>query len=79
VDHADLNAHNILFDASGQGWMIDFDRSHLRIPATAWREANLQRLQRSLRKLAGARSMTLVDAEFAQLRAAYQHAWDRGY
>ncbi|WP_347246652.1 3-deoxy-D-manno-octulosonic acid kinase [Thermomonas sp.] len=79
VDHADLNAHNILFDVSGQGWMIDFDRSHLRIPATAWREANLQRLQRSLRKLAGARSMTQVDAEFAQLRAAYQQAWDRGY
>ena len=78
-DHADLNAHNILFDASGQGWMIDFDRSHLRIPATAWREANLQRLHRSLRKLAGARSVAQVDAEFAQLRAAYQQAWDRGY
>ena len=79
LDHADLNAHNILFDNSGQGWMIDFDRSRLRIPATAWREANLQRLQRSLRKLAGGRSVAQLDAEFAQLRAAYQKAWDRGY
>ena len=79
LDHADLNAHNILFDSSGQGWMIDFDRSRLRIPATAWREANLQRLQRSLRKLAGGRSVAQLDAEFAQLRAAYQKAWDRGY
>ncbi|MDE2382768.1 MAG: 3-deoxy-D-manno-octulosonic acid kinase, partial [Xanthomonadaceae bacterium] len=79
LDHADLNAHNILFDANGQGWMIDFDRSHLRIPATAWREANLQRLHRSLRKLAGARSAAQVDAEFLQLRAAYQNAWGRGY
>jgi 3-deoxy-D-manno-octulosonic acid kinase len=79
LDHADLNAHNILFDGSGQGWMIDFDRSRLRIPATAWREANLQRLQRSLRKLAGGRSVAQLDAEFAQLRAAYQKAWDRGY
>lgn len=79
LDHADLNAHNILFDAGGQGWMIDFDRSHLRIPATAWREANLQRLQRSLRKLRGDRSVEQVDAEFAVLRAAYQKVWDRGF
>lgn len=79
LDHADLNAHNLLFDAMGQGWMIDFDRSRLRIPATAWREANLLRLQRSLRKLCGARSLEQVDADFARLRAAYQQAWDRGY
>ena len=79
LDHADLNAHNILFDVAGQGWMIDFDRSRLRIPATAWREANLLRLQRSLRKLAGRHSIARVDAEFGLLRAAYQQAWDRGY
>lgn len=79
LDHADLNAHNILFDAQGRGWFIDLDRSHLRIPATAWRQANLARLHRSLRKLRGARSAEEVDAGFARLRAAYSAAWDRGY
>jgi 3-deoxy-D-manno-octulosonic acid kinase len=79
LDHADLNAHNILFDAQGQGWMIDFDRSRLRIPATDWREGNLQRLHRSLRKLGAQRGNAQVDADFARLRAAYAVAWDRGY
>ena len=79
LDHADLNAHNLLFDDNGNGWMIDFDRSQMRIPATPWREANLQRLQRSLRKQRGARSNEQVDAGFAQLRAAYDAAWQRGY
>ena len=59
--------------------MIDFDRSRLRIPATAWRQANLQRLLRSLRKRRGTRSMAEVDAGFARLRAAYDAAWQRGY
>ena len=79
LDHADLNAHNILFDDNERGWVIDFDRSQLRIPATPWREANLQRLQRSLRKQRGTRSIDQVDAGFAQLRAAYGTAWERGY
>ena len=79
LDHADLNAHNILFDANGRGWMIDFDRSRLRIPATGWREANLKRLQRSLRKRRGMRSIEQVDADFARLRAAYDTCWKRGY
>lgn len=79
LDHADLNAHNLLFDAEGHGWMIDFDRSQLRIPATPWRDANLQRLQRSLRKQRGVRSFEQVDAGFAQLRAAYDATWQRGY
>ncbi len=79
VDHADLNAHNLLFDTQGHGWMIDFDRSIMRIPATAWREGNLQRLQRSLRKQRGARSVAEVDAGFSQLHAAYGAVWNRGY
>lgn len=79
LDHADLNAHNILFDGEGRGWMIDFDRSRLRIPATGWRLANLQRLQRSLRKRRGTRAIERVDADFARLRAAYDAAWNRGY
>lgn len=79
LDHADLNAHNLLFDAQGKGWMIDFDRCVLRIPATRWRENNLMRLQRSLLKLRGARSREAVLQDFARLRNAYDIAWNRGY
>jgi 3-deoxy-D-manno-octulosonic acid kinase len=78
-DHPDLNAHNLLFDDAGHGWMIDLDRGALRIPATAWRERNLARLKRSLLKLRGERSVGQVEAEFAGLRAAYDRDWGRGY
>ncbi|MGV8930989.1 MAG: 3-deoxy-D-manno-octulosonic acid kinase [Luteimonas sp.] len=78
LDHADLNAHNLLFDAAGQGWIIDFDRSALRIPATPWRERNLARLKRSLLKLRGKRSVADVERDFARLREGYDAHWERG-
>ena len=49
--HADLNAHNIMLDAAGQGWLLDFDRGRFRAPGN-WRDDNLARLERSLRKIA---------------------------
>lgn len=79
LDHADLNAQNILFDEKGHGWLIDFDRGRLRIPATGWREANLARLKRSLHKLRAARGADEVERDFATLRRAYDGAWSRGY
>jgi len=48
--HADLNAHNLLFDAAGAVHMIDFDRGRLR-PRGLWCDANLVRLRRSLLKV----------------------------
>jgi 3-deoxy-D-manno-octulosonic acid kinase len=78
LDHADLNAHNLLFEPSGKGWAIDVDRSRLRIPATAWREKNLARLQRSLLKLRGPRSVAEVERDYAALRSAYDAQWQRG-
>ena len=51
--HADLNAHNVLV-VPGELYLIDFDRGRLRKPATAWQQANLQRLRRSLVKLGAA-------------------------
>jgi tRNA A-37 threonylcarbamoyl transferase component Bud32 len=51
VDHADLNAHNILLDSAGKVSVIDFDRGQLRAPG-AWTEGNLERLKRSLQKIA---------------------------
>jgi 3-deoxy-D-manno-octulosonic acid kinase len=50
VDHADLNAHNILLDRN-QLWLIDFDRGEIRVTGTAWKLANLARLKRSLLKV----------------------------
>jgi len=79
LDHVDLNAHNLLFDTNGRGWMIDFDRCQLRIPATGWRESNLARLRRSLLKLGADRPRDAVLADYARLRGAYDAAWDRGY
>jgi 3-deoxy-D-manno-octulosonic acid kinase len=51
--HADLNAHNVLV-ATGQLYLIDFDRGQLRPPARTWQRANLRRLRRSLLKLGAA-------------------------
>lgn len=78
-DHADLNAHNILFDAAGKGWLIDLDRGRQRLPETGWRSRNLARLERSLLKLRGERPAEAVRADFARLRAAYDARWARGY
>jgi 3-deoxy-D-manno-octulosonic acid kinase len=75
LDHADLNAENLLFDTDGQGWVIDLDRGRLRAPADRWRQANLERLHRSLLKLRGGRDVAQVEDDFAQLRAAYEKEW----
>jgi 3-deoxy-D-manno-octulosonic acid kinase len=78
LDHADLNAHNVLFDGGGAGWLIDLDRGRLRKPARGWRDRNHARLLRSLRKLRGERPVADVDADFTRLRIAYDQAWEQG-
>jgi 3-deoxy-D-manno-octulosonic acid kinase len=50
VDHADLNAHNILIDSWGAVSVIDFDRGRIR-GAGPWAGRNLRRLRRSLHKI----------------------------
>ncbi len=70
--HADLNAHNILVDASGSIWLLDFDRGRLREPAMAWQQANLARLRRSFAKLGNGADPAEFDARFWHpLLAAY--------
>jgi len=49
VDHTDLNCRNILLDAQGGIWLIDFDKCSRRQPGP-WAQDNLDRLERSLRK-----------------------------
>ena len=74
LDHADLNANNILFDSKERGWLIDFDRSRLRARGGGWQQTNLARLLRSLQKLRGARGRATVEADFARLYDAYEAA-----
>jgi 3-deoxy-D-manno-octulosonic-acid transferase len=52
VCHADLNCHNLMRDAEGRVWIIDFDKCEVRAPGP-WQQANLERLRRSLRKERG--------------------------
>lgn len=49
VCHTDLNAHNILLDNQNKVWLIDFDKCSIRSNGP-WKQMNLSRLQRSLRK-----------------------------
>lgn len=72
VWHSDLNAHNLLLDEAGQVWIIDFDKCRLRTPGR-WRQANLARLQRSLRKEAGLHAQWhATDEDFEVLRRGYE-------
>jgi 3-deoxy-D-manno-octulosonic acid kinase len=71
ADHPDLNAHNVLIGPDGAIRVIDFDRGRLRMPG-AWRRRNLDRLHRSLAKVAGesARCRFLPE-QWAMLEAGY--------
>ena len=52
VFHADLNAHNILLlPEKNQVFLVDFDRSFICGKRNAWQQANLNRLERSFKKL----------------------------
>jgi 3-deoxy-D-manno-octulosonic acid kinase len=72
VDHADLNAHNILLDGGGTVSVIDFDRGRLRAQRGAWSARNLRRLRRSLAKVSrDLPSGRFSDATWGWLMAGY--------
>jgi len=50
VQHADLNAHNLLLATSGDVYVLDFDRGRIRARG-AWEQSVLSRLRRSLDKV----------------------------
>jgi Ser/Thr protein kinase RdoA (MazF antagonist) len=71
VWHADLNAHNILVAGGAGVSLIDFDRARRRA-AGSWREANLERLHRSLDKVcARLPAGRFTPHDWATLRAGY--------
>ena len=49
VYHSDLNCHNLLLDADSCAWIVDFDKCRMR-DGQSWKQDNLARLLRSLRK-----------------------------
>lgn len=70
VDHADLNAHNVLVDDQGRISFIDFDRGRVRADG-GWAGRNLRRLRRSLRKIGADRRSREFDAGWRALLGAY--------
>ncbi|MFP8834297.1 3-deoxy-D-manno-octulosonic acid kinase [Hydrogenophaga sp. XSHU_21] len=73
VFHADLNAHNLLLDAAGAAWVIDFDKCDVR-PGDRWKRDNLARLLRSLRKESGREpSFHWHEDDWPLLTSAYGH------
>lgn len=71
VCHADLNAHNILLTETNNVSLIDFDRGEIRGEGR-WKQANLERLQRSFRKLASIHvGFNYHESDWDLLMAAY--------
>lgn len=73
VYHSDLNCHNILLDAAGQFWLIDFDKCARRAGSDWWSEP-VARLHRSLQKESGLRAVFHFTADNWQaFLSGYQH------
>jgi 3-deoxy-D-manno-octulosonic acid kinase len=73
VDHPDLTAHNILLDSTGTVFLVDFDNAAIKPPGR-WRRAGIERLKRSLRKVALETGTEFDPIAWAELEAAYTEA-----
>ena len=73
VNHADLNANNVMIDNQGSVYLIDFDKGRIEPEgADGWKGENLARLLRSLNKLkAGHRSFFFQEQDWEELLAGY--------
>lgn len=74
VFHADLNIQNILVDAQGKFWLIDFDRADIRVPDNSWQQANMKRLKRSFEKEVLRHQVVWTNEDWNTLKAAYDSA-----
>ena len=70
VYHADLTAHNILLDLNHGVYLVDFDRGAFRKPGS-WCQENLDRLKRSLRKVAAETGTDLRESDWQRLKFGY--------
>jgi len=74
VQHADLNAHNIVFDHSQRLFVLDFDRGVIRTPNRYWIDNVLARLLRSLNKLKLQRNIHFSATDWQHLIKAHDDA-----
>ena len=73
VDHADLNAHNVLLDPQGGVFLVDFDRGAVRA-GSGWQRRNLDRLRRSLHKIARTAGGAFGEPDWRRLLRGYRSA-----
>jgi 3-deoxy-D-manno-octulosonic acid kinase len=73
VDHPDLTAHNILLDDRNEVFLVDFDNARIR-PAGGWQRLGVERLQRSLRKVALETGTPFDAAAWLQLEQGYKES-----
>jgi len=73
VDHADLNAHNVLLDQDMGVFLVDFDRGAVRA-GSGWQRRNLNRLRRSLRKIARTSGGAFGEPDWRRLLQGYRSA-----
>ena len=71
VQHADLNAHNIVFDVDNAVYVLDFDRGCLCTPQRRWIDKVLARLLRSLNKLHAQDDIHFSQTDWQYLQAAH--------
>lgn len=73
VYHSDLNGHNLMLDAAGKVWVIDFDKCGFR-SSGRWQQEMLERLRRSLRKESGLVShFYWQETDWDHLLQGYKH------
>jgi 3-deoxy-D-manno-octulosonic acid kinase len=70
VNHPDLTAHNILLDGAGNSFLVDFDNARVKPPGR-WRRLGMERLNRSLRKVALETGTAFDAVAWRQIEAGY--------
>lgn len=74
VHHADLNIKNILCDAAGKLWLIDFDKGQLNCHDSDKQLGSLMRLKRSFEKERERHGIHFKDENWQSLEQSYQAA-----
>lgn len=72
IYHADLSAHNLQISGDDRIWLLDFDRGRIMRSGGKWQQDNLDRLQRSFRKISQDGRIAFSDQEWGWLIEAYE-------
>ncbi len=72
IFHADLTAHNLQVDSRDRVYLLDFDRGRVMSRPGIWRERNMDRLHRSLRKITREGVPGFSEHEWKLIEQAYR-------